>query len=201
MNKYMAPELSSLPCFDAFWVVFCPDICSYFCFACGGAGVTRAFLNNIDLKIGSNQEIRCRIDVKLMPNRPLRRGGRGGFEGGVPVPPFLGAPPFLQSTPKTNSASKMQIDALQNTNWRGEISVYLYTKNCRLEVANPFLEGVNLHFGGCQFTFWRLKLSWGCYRKGVIPKKGGTLAFREYGGGKRTRARTLLECLEPSKRP
>ena len=26
---------------------------------------------------------RCRINVKSMPNRPLRRGGRGGFEGGV----------------------------------------------------------------------------------------------------------------------
>ena len=26
---------------------------------------------------------RCRIDVKSMPNRPLRREGRGGFEGGV----------------------------------------------------------------------------------------------------------------------
>ena len=27
---------------------------------------------------------RCRIDVESMPNRPLRRGRRGGFEGGVP---------------------------------------------------------------------------------------------------------------------
>ena len=26
---------------------------------------------------------RCRIDVEKMPNRPLSRGGRGGFEGGV----------------------------------------------------------------------------------------------------------------------
>ena len=25
----------------------------------------------------------CRIDVESMPSRPLRRGGRGGFEGGV----------------------------------------------------------------------------------------------------------------------
>ena len=25
----------------------------------------------------------CRFDVTSMPNRPLRRGGRGGFEGGV----------------------------------------------------------------------------------------------------------------------
>ena len=26
---------------------------------------------------------RCRIDAESMPNRPLRRGGRGRFEGGV----------------------------------------------------------------------------------------------------------------------
>ena len=26
---------------------------------------------------------RCRINVESMPNRPLTRGGRGGFEGGV----------------------------------------------------------------------------------------------------------------------
>ena len=75
----------------------------------------------------------------------------------------------------------MQIDALQTTSCRGEISVYFYTtKNCRLEVANPFLEGVN-------FAFWRVpmyileaKIVLGVlYRKGVIPKKGGTLDFRE----------------------
>ena len=41
------------------------------------------------IEIGSNQEIdvesMCRIDdiVESMPNRPLRRGGRAGFEGGV----------------------------------------------------------------------------------------------------------------------
>ena len=34
------------------------------------------------------------------------------------------------------------------------------------------LEGVNLRFGGCQFTFWRPKLSWGCFiEKGVLPPK------------------------------
>ena len=49
----------------------------------------------------------------------------------------------------------------------------LYKQNCRLEVADPFLEGVNLDFGGHQFTFWRLKLSWGCFiGKGESPKRG-----------------------------
>ena len=42
---------------------------------------------------------------------------------------------------------------------------------------HPFSEGVNVHFGGCQFTSWRLKLSLGVlYRKGGIAKKGGALA-------------------------
>ena len=36
------------------------------------------------MKSMSNQ---CRIDVESMPTRPLRREGRGGFEGGVPPPP------------------------------------------------------------------------------------------------------------------
>ena len=57
--------------------------------------------------------------------------------------------------------------------------MFLY-KNCRLEVAN-------LHFGGCQFTFWRVPIYIleaeivlrVLYRKGVIPKKGGTLDSRE----------------------
>ena len=32
--------------FEAFWVIFCPDFCSFFCLVCGGGGrgVTSAFL-------------------------------------------------------------------------------------------------------------------------------------------------------------
>ena len=58
---------------------------------------------------------------------PPKRGRKNGaarnlsknfltFWGEAKVPPFLGVPPFLYSPPKTISASKMQIDALQNTN-------------------------------------------------------------------------------------
>ena len=73
----------------------------------------------------------------------------------------------------------MQIDALQNTNCRGEISVYFYTK---LQIG-----GRQSLFGGCQFTFWRVpiyileaEIVLGVlYRKGVIPKKGGTLGSRQ----------------------
>ena len=45
-------------------------------------------------------------------------------EWGKPtVPSSLGVPPSLSSTPKTISASKTQIDTLQNVNWGGVISV------------------------------------------------------------------------------
>ena len=43
MNKHMATKLSSLPCFETFWVTFGLDFCSRFRLICGG-GVTHAFL-------------------------------------------------------------------------------------------------------------------------------------------------------------
>ena len=53
-------------------------------------------------------------------------------------------------------------------------------RNCRLEVANPFLIGANLHFRGCHFTYWEAEIVFGVlYRKGGTPKKGVTLASRE----------------------
>ena len=39
--------------------------------------------------------------------------------------PFWGPPFSIKHPPKKIAASKMQIDALQNTNWREETSVYL----------------------------------------------------------------------------
>ena len=38
MNKNMAPKLPNVPCFEAFGVVFCLDVCSYFGLVCGGRG-------------------------------------------------------------------------------------------------------------------------------------------------------------------
>ena len=66
----------------------------------------------------------------------------------------------------------MQIDALQNTIVEGRFLCISIKKNCRLEVAN-------LHFGGCQFTFWRApiyileaEVVWGCsIEKGGSPKR------------------------------
>ena len=77
----------------------------------------------------------------------------------------------------------MQIDALQNTNCIGEISVYFYTK--KLQVG-----GRQSLFGGCQFTFWRVpiyileaEIVLGVlYRKGVIPQKGGIRSARSTVG-------------------
>ena len=41
MNKKMAAKLSSLPCFEAFWVIFCPVFVHIFpsCVWGGGGGV------------------------------------------------------------------------------------------------------------------------------------------------------------------
>ena len=69
----------------------------------------------------------------------------------------------------------MQIDALQNTNCRGR---FLYISIQKLQIG-----GRQSLFGGCQFTFWRVPIYILAaelvlrvlYRKGVIPKKGGTL--------------------------
>ena len=58
--------------------------------------------------------------------------------------------------------------------------MYFYTKTADWRPPIPFwrvsiyiLEGANLHFGG------RNCLGGALYRKGGIPKKGGTLDFRE----------------------
>ena len=37
-EQTMAAKLSSLPCFEAFGVIFSPDFCSCFCLVCGGGG-------------------------------------------------------------------------------------------------------------------------------------------------------------------
>ena len=44
----MAPKLLSWACFEACWVVFCPDVCSYSCLVCGGGGGgDHSFLNGM----------------------------------------------------------------------------------------------------------------------------------------------------------
>ena len=57
MNKNMAPKVPNLPCFEAFGVEFCPDVCSYFCLVCGGAGVTSVFLTKHKSPLESSEAI------------------------------------------------------------------------------------------------------------------------------------------------
>ena len=45
MNRSMAAKLSSLPCFGAFGVILCPDVCSDVCLLCGGWESLARFCN------------------------------------------------------------------------------------------------------------------------------------------------------------
>ena len=38
-QKY-GPKLQNLPCFKAFGIIFCPDVCSYFCLVFGGGSLS-----------------------------------------------------------------------------------------------------------------------------------------------------------------
>ena len=97
-------------------------------------------------------------------------------QGDTQCTPLLGGP---QPPPVFQKAPSRQFH-LQNATWhpltcklgRGDVCVIL-DKNWRLEVAD-------LHFGGCQFTFWRVpsyileaEIFLGVlYRKGGNPKRG-----------------------------
>ena len=70
--------------------------------------------------------------------------------GEAKVPPFLGGSPlFYIKHPQDNSQPP----------------------NCKLPPPKYRLaRGSPIPFGGCQFTFWRLKLSWGCFiEKATCP--------------------------------
>ena len=90
-------------------------------------------------------------------------------------PPSYKAPPRQFQPPNCKlTPSKIPIG-------EGRFLCISIQRTCRLDSVNPSLVGINLHFGGCRFAFWRLKLSWGCcfIEKGGTPKKGGTLAVCE----------------------
>ena len=57
-----------------------------------------------------------------------------------------------------------------------------YTKTADWRSPIPFVEGADLHFGGCQLAFWRLKLSWGCFIEKGEAQKVGTLSTRNMPG-------------------
>ena len=76
--------------------------------------------------------------------------------------PFGGSPLFYKAPPRQFQPPKCKLTPSKIQIVEGRF-LCISIEKCRLEVANPFLEGVNLHIGGRQFTFWRPKLSWGCF--------------------------------------
>ena len=108
--------------------------------------------------------------------------------------PFWG-PPFSTKHSQDNSASKMQIDALQTTNWRGGISVHFYTKAADWRSPIPFWR-VPICILEAEIVLRVL------YRKEVRPKKVVTLGSRETwtSAPKTSRPRVELSRLEESAR-
>ena len=69
MNKDMAPKLPNLPCFEALGVIFCPDVCSYFCLVCGGWG-SLAYLREMAIaNANANAAMRCLMCPQLGPHK------------------------------------------------------------------------------------------------------------------------------------
>ena len=92
--------------------------------------------------------------------------------GNLKYPPFWGSP-LSAKHPQDNFSLRMQIDTFQKG--IGDLqSQFLY----RITQKSPL---PIFHFGGCQFAFWRLKLSWECsIAKGGATKRGCTLGSPHY---------------------
>ena len=64
MNNNLATKLSSLPCFEAISVIFCPNSVHSFALCVWGAGVTHAFLTSIVL-FAKTAEERLKEESKI----------------------------------------------------------------------------------------------------------------------------------------
>ena len=73
------------------------------------------------------------------------------------------------SDPKTISASKMEIDTLQDVFLCASIQIL---QNADSKSPIPSSEGANLHSGGCQFTLWRVPIYMAEVVLGVLSGKG-----------------------------
>ena len=95
------------------------------------------------------------------------------------VPPFWGSPLFYKAPPRQFQPPKCKLTPSNIQIVEGR---FLCISIQQLQIG-----GRQSLFGGCQFTSWRVpiyileaEIVLGVlYRKGVIPKKGGTLDFRE----------------------
>ena len=138
---------------------------------------------------GSCSVLRRAAEGRNVLSKVLRRLSRRHLESGNTPGEKLKCHPFWGSAlsikqPQDNFSR-------QNAKWcppkckltRGDFCVFLKKKTAEFLYKNCRLEVANLYFGGCRFTFWRVpiyileaEIVLGVlYRKGVIPRKGGTL--------------------------
>ena len=82
------------------------------------------------------------------------------FWGEAKVPPFLGAPAFsIKAPPRQFQPPECKLTPSKTQIGEGRFLCICKQKRQSL-------------FGGCQFPFWRLNLSWGCFiEKGGSPKR------------------------------
>ena len=122
-----------------------------------------------------------KYDIQIIPICVWGNGDHAPENiAGIQSTTLFGDHPFSIKHPQDNFG-------LQNVNWHPPKCKLtpskkgLTTSNLQVLYRNTQKSPLdNLYFGGRQFAFWRLKLSWGgggLYRKGGTPQKGGTLAF------------------------
>ena len=92
----------------------------------------------------------------------------GSFVG-TKVFAFLGGSPLFSKAPPNLSLQKVSWHPPKG-DWRPPICNFY-------KELHRNLPSQNLHFGGCQFAFWRLKFLGVLDRKEGTPQKGGTLGF------------------------
>ena len=85
--------------------------------------------------------------------------------------PFWGSPLFYEAPPRQFQPPKCKLTPSKIQIVEGRF-LCISIQKLQIGGRQSLLEGVNLHFGGCQFTFWRPKLSWGCFiEKRWSPKR------------------------------
>ena len=95
-KKNMAAKLSSLPCFEAFGAIFCPDSCSYLCLVCGGRGSLARF------SVGVSSAFRKAFSSKrafFFHGKGASRASQIPHRHRPPPPPPLSFPAGIFSNP------------------------------------------------------------------------------------------------------
>ena len=181
----MTPNASKQGQFGSLGSIFC----SYFCLVCGGWG----FKRNPGPHFGPRSTaIMTPSGQRFIAKASSRLGARerqsGGKSGGGAKPheenptenisltgtqstTLFGDHPFSIKHPQDNFGPQNVNGTLQNVNWPSKKG--LASSNLQFWYRNTQKSPLdNLYFGGHQFAFWRLKLSWGGFiEKGGPPKR------------------------------